>query len=121
MKPERSWTRRCMANSYSTDSTRVVLLTMAEHADKAGECWPSVSRIARLSNLKDRQVQRRLKQLVEMQELEIVEKGGGRNKPTRYRITVSYSTPFHDAKGCHDLPGYSPHLRNLLQQSKKVS
>jgi hypothetical protein len=72
--------------SRSKGSARQVLRELAEHANAAGEAWPSVARLAERTNLSARQVQRGLTRLLELRELEVVKVGGGKRRPTRYRV-----------------------------------
>lgn len=73
--------------SRSRGPARQVLRELAEHANAQREAWPSVARLAERTNLSARTVQRALRQLVdELHEIEIVKVGGGKRRPTRYRL-----------------------------------
>jgi DNA-binding IclR family transcriptional regulator len=63
----------------------LVLLALANHADDAGHCWPSVERIAHLSRCSGRTVQRQLTEL-ETAGLVVRELGGGSGHTSRYRV-----------------------------------
>ncbi len=43
---------------------KMILMALADHADDAGYCWPSIPRIAAKASMSDRTVQRRLPELV---------------------------------------------------------
>ena len=56
---------------------KLVLISIANHAKADGtDAWPSISTLAREAGLSDRQVQRAIKELVEIGELSIVFNGG---------------------------------------------
>ena len=57
-------------HSQSRLGQRLTLVAIADEADNSGVGWPSVDRIAERSGLSRRQVQRALKDLIEMGELE---------------------------------------------------
>lgn len=61
------------------------LLALADWAGEDGICWPSVPRIAEKCRLSDRQVQRVLAGLEQDGAISI-ERGGGRGRPTHYRV-----------------------------------
>lgn len=101
-----SWPRRVMANSRANPSARFVLVVLAEHADrKSGLTAPSVRTIGRLTGYSERQVQYDLKNLLTLEEIEIATPGGGRNRPTEYRITVQSTAPFHASKTVQSTKG----------------
>lgn len=91
--------------SQSTGTARLILLCLADHADAAGESFPSIASIARKCRLKDgRHVQRVIRKLVALGELSVVANGGrsgrlGGVRTNRYRITlqaiVEAPTPDH--------------------------
>jgi hypothetical protein len=43
---------------------KMIMMALADHADDAGYCWPSIPRIAAKASMSDRSVQRRLPELV---------------------------------------------------------
>lgn len=88
-----------MANSNARDGARLVLLALAEHADRRGYSHPSVATLGRLCALTDRQVQRALKRLREDCEIYLAAPGGGRNRPSLYQITPPGTAPFNGHKG----------------------
>lgn len=64
-----------------------VALTLADAADVDGSnVFPSVARVARLARCSDRAVQYALQRFREVGFLVVVSLGGGRGRPTRYRI-----------------------------------
>ncbi len=70
----------------------LVLLSLADHADDDGYCYPGIARLAKKCRISDRSVQRHIRTLQEMNELSISEgkgvpvNGGSTN---RYRVNVS--------------------------------
>jgi hypothetical protein len=72
--------------SKATLGSRLVLLSIANHADAKGlNSWPSVSVIAKEAHLSYRQAQRCINSLEKLGELE-VERGGGFNGSHRFRL-----------------------------------
>jgi DNA-binding transcriptional ArsR family regulator len=65
---------------------KLVLLALAEHADEAGHCWPSVPRMARMSGVSERTILRTLPE-IEAAGLVDCERRSGR--PTHYRLRIS--------------------------------
>lgn len=49
-----------LKHSTTTGTDRLVLLSLANHANENGQCWPSVRTIAREANVTERAVQRSL-------------------------------------------------------------
>jgi len=75
-------------NSRSKGNARLLLLTIAEHADKdTGECWPGIGRLMKRSGLSRATVCHHLDTLKKMGELKVLKKGGGRLS-NRYRIML---------------------------------
>lgn len=56
---------------------RLVLLSLANHADDLGECWPGVARIAGEAGVSERTVRRSIQNLVEAGVLEVERQGSG--------------------------------------------
>lgn len=72
--------------SESTLGSRLVLLSIANHADAKGmNSWPNVATIAQEARVSERQTQRCIKQLEKLGEL-AVEKGAGYNGSHRFRL-----------------------------------
>lgn len=64
-----------------------VAIALADAADPdGGNIYPSVARLARLARCSERAVQTALQELQAQGYLQLVEKGGGRGRPARYRI-----------------------------------
>jgi hypothetical protein len=80
----------------------LVLLALAERADKTGLCWPGLAEIADRSRVTIRSAQRILRRL-EAGDWLAVEAGGGRTS-NRYRINLAALTQSHptpDAQSSH--------------------
>lgn len=72
--------------SKATLGSRLVLLSIANHADAKGfNSWPSIPVIAQEARVSQRQAQRCIKQLEVSGELE-VERGGGYSGSHRFRL-----------------------------------
>jgi hypothetical protein len=83
-----------LSNS-SANGDRLVLLALADHADdETWCCWPSVGRIAKKANLCERAVQDSLKRLMELGEVCIHERKGGRGHTAKYCVLLGKD------KGC---------------------
>jgi hypothetical protein len=84
---------RVWENETVTDHTELlILLAMADFSDDAGNCFPSINRLAKKSRLSDRQAHRVIKKLCDKRWLELVEKGGvrnGKNVSNRYKILLA--------------------------------
>lgn len=72
-------------------SERLVMLSLADHADDDGVCYPSISRLCKRTSMSDRGVQKVLVRLQERGFLR-VEIGAGRSGSNRYFVTA---TPEH--------------------------
>ncbi len=75
--------------SRSKGTARLVLLALAERANRAGECYPGVDDLARRARVDRRNVQKAIRQLVELGELS-VDRQGGRlpNRSRRYQTNL---------------------------------
>lgn len=69
-------------------SELLVLLALADHANDAGICWPSLPRIAKRARLSERQTQRVIQKLASEGHIKILSKGDGRGHSTMYQITI---------------------------------
>jgi hypothetical protein len=72
-------------------SERLVMLSLADHADDDGVCYPSIARLCKRTSMSDRGVQKVLARLQERGFLR-VEIGAGRSGSNRYFVTA---TPEH--------------------------
>lgn len=64
----------------------LVMLALADHANDAGECWPSQPHLAKKARLNERQVRRVIDSLVEDGYVAVIDKGIGRGKRPHYRL-----------------------------------
>jgi len=78
-------------HSKSRLGARAILTVLASHVryhgDDAQACFPSQAKIAELANVTIRTVQRAIKKLIELKEVEILKIGTG-HRSTRYRLTI---------------------------------
>jgi len=75
-----------------TSTQKLVLLSLADHADRYGESYPSVNRIAWETSLSYRTVQIALRELTKAQIIiPFRDVYGGRGTPTRYYIGLEGS------------------------------
>lgn len=77
---------RVWANQELKGGRLLVMLALADHANDAGECWPSQRHLAAKSRLTERQLRRVITALTKEGYLAIAEKGLGRGKKTLYRL-----------------------------------
>lgn len=80
---------RVWAHSQRKDGELLVMLALADFANDAGECWPSIPILAAKARLTERQTRRVLSKLEEAGEIRRVKSNGGRNRRNHYFITLS--------------------------------
>jgi DNA-binding transcriptional MocR family regulator len=80
---------------------RLVAAVLAAHANTQGEAWPSLQRLALMTGLARRTVQRSLQRLDDRHVISIERGGGrmpgGRPKPSRYSFFPDNDGPDFDA------------------------
>lgn len=92
---------------------KIVLLAYADHADDDGDnVYPSLGRMAHKTGYSTDQIRRISRQLVEAGLMELVEKGVGRGKPHRYRLTLE--------KGSK-LPSFKSKAEKVASAKEKVA
>lgn len=100
-----------MSAVYDSDITDIyevsVLLALANHADDAGVCYPSMKRIARLARMGERGVQGVVKRLAERGDLSIELNAGPRGTNV-YRIHVTPAPHADPAPGAPRTPRQGP-------------
>lgn len=64
----------------------ILMLALADHANDAGECWPSQRHLQDKTRLTERQLRRLIDDLANDGYLVVMEAGKGRGKKTHYRI-----------------------------------
>lgn len=82
-------------HSPQSGSSLLVLLSLADHSDDDGVCWPGINRVAYKSRLKERQTQRIINKLKEDGEIFILEQQGhlgGRGYTNLYFVTIGLSS-----------------------------
>lgn len=73
-------------HSMSEGTDRLVMLALADSADDAGSCWPSMLTLARKAKVNERTVRRSIRTLEGMGEVSTV--AGGGTTSNRYRILL---------------------------------
>jgi hypothetical protein len=100
----RDWAWNCRG---LTPALRCILLALAEHADEEGRCWPSLTRLAALTEVDRRTVTRGLAGL-EVRALVVRERTPGRS--TTYALAIGEPdgrvTRLHQA--CETPEGVTP-------------
>ena len=79
---------RVWAHSQRKDGELLVMLAVADFANDAGECWPSIPVLAAKARLTERQTRRVLIKLEEAGEIRRQKSNGGRNRRNHYFITI---------------------------------
>ena len=79
----------------NSQSDRFVLLSLADYANDAGECWPSIAGICKKVCMSDRGIQKIIRRLEDGGWLEI-DRGNGRHGCNKYTIkTPNHVHPNH--------------------------
>jgi len=79
-------------NGPDSATEKLVLLALADFCDDAGNCWPSMARIARKACVEDRSARRIIRRLERAGYLDTVA-GGGRHGCNQYRIRMKDQEP----------------------------
>lgn len=119
--PRKDWPQRAQRNGIGTSTQRAVLVAMAIEGDYYGECQVPMSRLAKLTGFSEREVQRAAAALVQLGVLGVIIRGGGRGRPTRFRLMlgrkrVTMTKPFIEPLN-HDRQ--SPFEPVLLTRARK--
>jgi DNA-binding transcriptional MocR family regulator len=86
------------AQDCPTPSAKLVLLRLAWHANKAGDCWPSYGRLANELGLGRRTVIQQIQMLIDTGLVSFERGGGAHSNPNRYRLTGAGIAPVTGAK-----------------------
>lgn len=101
----------CWQVTGISGTEKCVLMALADHANDAGICWPSVARIVELTCFSERAVQSALKSLADRGLIVRSVSRGGRT--TEYRINPAATAPVSVAKAEKSTPQHAqktPHL-----------
>lgn len=74
---------------------RLILIAIADHANRSGECWPSMKRLAERCGLSERMARYHVRSLQDRGLIE-VEIMRGRGNANRYRVTLENRQPIAD-------------------------
>ncbi|MGA3170379.1 MAG: helix-turn-helix domain-containing protein [Chthoniobacteraceae bacterium] len=111
-----------LLDSRAKGSARLVLGILATYANEKHYTWPAVPTIALLANQSERQVQNDLRKLVnELKELEVVARGGGRHRTTKYRITLQTYSPFQFSKKVKSMKGVFRQMPQIRPTEQTVN
>ena len=80
---------RVWAHSQQSGGALLVMLALADFANDAGECWPSIPVLAQKARLTDREIRYLLPKLEKAGEVRLQRSNGGRNRRNRYVVTVT--------------------------------
>ena len=89
---------RVWAHSQTAGGELLVILALADFANDAGECWPSIPVLGQKARLTPRQTRRILKKLEEAGEIRKSQSTGGRNRRNHYFITLTENPDIITAK-----------------------
>ena len=90
---------KVLPKRWGSTTRKIVAIKLADVAREDGsKIYPSVATVASESELSERQVQRVLEEFRKEGLLIVVRKGGGRNKPTEYRLNLSAIDGLPDAR-----------------------
>jgi len=104
---------------------KFVLIALCKHCDEKGVCYPSALRLSNLTGLSQRTVQRKLKQLEQMQLIKVKRQfGKGHKSSNLYYVTVSrdYDTVSYDVRQSDTIIGqeYVNNISSLMRQTDVV-
>lgn len=102
------------------DATLLVFLSIADHANDAGVCWPSVERIAKRCRISPRHCQRIIKGLEDDGYLE-VERSAGRSNTNVYRIAIEKVTSVTKKVTSTPVKGDARVTRSIIEPSIEPS
>lgn len=72
----------------------LLMLALADHANDAGECWPSQKHLAEKARLEERQVRRVIGVLVKEGHVAIKERRADHGRKTKYQLFPEDATPY---------------------------
>lgn len=98
-------------NSRAEGGTLLVALALANRADEEGVCWPGVKRLSEWTRMSERSVQRHLRTLEELGELEVTPRFGDSSV---YRLLIEGVSDCHPRQN-----GFSP-VRVLSPNTKET-
>jgi hypothetical protein len=116
-----------------TGTQKLVLLLLADHANDAGECWPSIDGLAADACLSDRAVRAAVRDLEAAGLVAAADRKGGRHRTTRYRLITETRNhvpgneaetrnvvPLIAPKTRKQVPGIAPKRGNLVPERGNV-
>ena len=80
---------RVWAHSQTAGGELLVMLALADFANDAEECWPSIPVLAQKARLTERQTRRVVAKLEQVGEIRRSKSTGGRNRRNHYFITLT--------------------------------
>jgi hypothetical protein len=112
--------RAVFERSRSRGADRLVLLAIADRADRCGNAWPGIEDIARRAALHRATVCRSVARLESLLGELDVKPGGGRRRPNRYRVlpreTVTSCDPLAAEKWSHQsVKGSHPRVETVAR------
>lgn len=109
---------RVWKHSPAHGSDRLVLLALADHATEEGHCHPSVTTLARLACLSERQVQISLGSLRDAGEIAVIPGGGARR--TGCYAVLSGLEPAARARTIQTLPAYRERVQSVRGNAEET-
>ena len=107
---------RVWDNGPDNQGELLVLLALADFADDAGNCWPSLATIAKKARIQERSARRIVRRLEDAGYLQTVV-GGGRHGCNQYRVNPDIKSPRTESPPDRD----APKTRTLTTQNPDPS
>jgi hypothetical protein len=121
------WTAKVWAESKASGSTLLVLLALADYADKDGVAWPSLPKLGQKARLSRNTVREAIRWAVTNRELRVQSRGFGRGRRTRYLMFPEIGSTGYpiekgqstDKKRVNAERGTAPHTPNRQKNRQK--
>lgn len=97
-----------------TPTQKLVLLSLAEHANDSGGCWPSTARLRELTGLSERAIRNAVRELEKLGLL-ICRQGRGKTS-SHYSLHLSEGQQMPVTRGAADAPQRGTKCRSEGQQ-----
>ena len=86
------WAKAILAHSTAKGIPLLVFVALGEYADKTGVFGAPIQQVAKICGVTERCVRQTISGLLKAKEIYVVNKGGGRSKPTLYQVTLPRET-----------------------------
>lgn len=100
-----------------SSAQKLVLLALADNANDAGECYPSLTTISRKTSLDERTVRRAIRQLQQLGFMSVAERAGRSSLFSISLTTLKNATPINDTPGKNERGQSAPPPLSFLQDT----